>query len=84
MAKETSRQVDWSKGPPGADDEGGVVDGDELPAATELDGVVELDDEADDDEPFEHPAVTIATASTPAKVRSRRIGGSLILRMCLL
>ncbi|OBF58886.1 hypothetical protein A5756_06375 [Mycobacterium sp. 852002-53434_SCH5985345] len=64
------------------EDEGGVVVGGAELGAWEPEAADGLDDEPDDDVPFEHPAATIAMATTPAiLVRSSRIGGSSVPRM---
>jgi hypothetical protein len=85
LAKEMSRQVDWSSDPLCAEDEGGVVGCDDV-AVGELvcvsDGLADgvcCDVESDDDVLFEHPAVITATATIPAIVnRFSRTGRSFV------
>ena len=64
LANETSRQVDWSSGAAGAEDEGGVAGCDEA-VVGELDADVSLDVEADGVLPLEQPAVMTAMATIP-------------------
>jgi hypothetical protein len=65
LAKEMSRQVDWSSGAACADDEGGVVGCDEA-AVVDVDVDAWLDVELDVVLPLEQPAVMTAVVIIPA------------------